>query len=140
MRVLIPELTRERLSAETGLVVVGGADSTLRLSRRKKRADHLTQAMVDRAVVAEVRDFLVATLTNQLRQLPPQLGAGGSCSASSLAAAGPTAAAGGGGTFAVPSHDSFVSIAGIPRNVRGGRKRNSSSASIEGVTGTLHRW
>jgi hypothetical protein len=34
---------RERLSVETGLVVVGGADSSLRLSRRKKKLESLTQ-------------------------------------------------------------------------------------------------
>ncbi len=34
---------RERLGVETGLVVVGGADSSLRLSRRKKKLESLTQ-------------------------------------------------------------------------------------------------
>ena len=33
---------RERLSVETGLVVVGGADSTLRISRRKKKVQQRT--------------------------------------------------------------------------------------------------
>jgi hypothetical protein len=47
------------------------------------------------------------------------------------------AAGGGGGAFAVP--DSFVSIGGVvPRSVaRGGRKRNSSSASTEGAGKTF---
>jgi hypothetical protein len=79
--------------------------------------------MVDRAIIAEVRDFLLSLLTAQLRQLA-------AANASSAAAA---AAAAGGGTFAVPSHDSFVSIAGIPRAVGRGRKRNSSTASSEGA-------
>jgi hypothetical protein len=78
--------------------------------------------MVDRAIIAEVRDFLLSLLTAQLRQLA-------AANASSAAAA----AAAGGGTFAVPSHDSFVSIAGIPRAVGRGRKRNSSTASSEGA-------
>jgi hypothetical protein len=105
---------------ETGLVVVGGADSTLRISRRKKKAEALTQSMVDRAILAEIRDFL---LTANLRQLT----AGG--------AEGPQPP-----TFAVPSHDSFVSLAGVvPRGggaVRS-RKRNSSSASNEGAGKTV---
>jgi hypothetical protein len=79
--------------------------------------------MVDRAIIAEVRDFLLSLLTAQLRQLA-------AANASTAAAA---AAAAGGGTFAVPSHDSFVSIAGIPRAVGRGRKRNSSTASSEGA-------
>jgi hypothetical protein len=83
--------------------------------------------MVDRAIIAEVRDFLLSLLTAQLRQLA-------AANASTAAAA---AAAAGGGTFAVPSHDSFVSIAGIPRAVGRGRKRNSSTASSEGAGNSL---
>jgi hypothetical protein len=77
--------------------------------------------MVDRAIIAEVRDFLLSLLTAQLRQLA-------AANASTAAAA-----AAAGGTFAVPSHDSFVSISGIPRAVGRGRKRNSSTASSEGA-------
>jgi hypothetical protein len=83
--------------------------------------------MVDRAIIAEVRDFLLSLLTAQLRQLA-------AANAASTAAA---AAAAGGGTFAVPSHDSFVSIAGIPRAVGRSRKRNSSTASSEGAGNSL---
>ena len=37
---------RERLSVETALVIVGGADDGLRLSKKKKKAENVTQCMV----------------------------------------------------------------------------------------------
>ena len=45
---------RERLGVETGLVIVGGADDNLRLSKRKKKAECVTQSMVDRCILDEV--------------------------------------------------------------------------------------
>nr|KAG5705251.1 hypothetical protein BaRGS_011277 [Batillaria attramentaria] len=42
---------REHMRAETGLVVVGGADEQLRLSHRQKREEGLTQAMADRCII-----------------------------------------------------------------------------------------
>ncbi|KAG7176672.1 KAT8 regulatory NSL complex subunit 3-like [Homarus americanus] len=49
---------RVRLRAETGLVVVGGADSHLRLSCQKRHLEGVTQSMVDRCIVDEIGDFL----------------------------------------------------------------------------------
>ncbi|KAK8730945.1 hypothetical protein OTU49_007715 [Cherax quadricarinatus] len=43
---------RVHLRAETGLVVVGGADSHLRLSCQKRHLEGVTQSMVDRCIVA----------------------------------------------------------------------------------------
>ena len=37
---------RERLSVETALVIVGGADDGLRLSKKKKKSENVTQCMV----------------------------------------------------------------------------------------------
>lgn len=54
---------RERMKAETGLVVVGGADDMLRVSRMKKKLDNITQVIVDRCLVDEVGDFLAGVLT-----------------------------------------------------------------------------
>nr|XP_027213090.1 KAT8 regulatory NSL complex subunit 3-like [Penaeus vannamei] len=48
---------RMRLRVETGLVVVGGADSHLRLSCRSGTWK-VTQSMVDRCIVDEIGDFL----------------------------------------------------------------------------------
>ncbi|XP_069954469.1 KAT8 regulatory NSL complex subunit 3 isoform X2 [Cherax quadricarinatus] len=49
---------RVHLRAETGLVVVGGADSHLRLSCQKRHLEGVTQSMVDRCIVDEIGDFL----------------------------------------------------------------------------------
>ncbi|XP_037787972.1 KAT8 regulatory NSL complex subunit 3-like isoform X4 [Penaeus monodon] len=49
---------RMRLRVETGLVVVGGADSHLRLSCQKRHMEGVTQSMVDRCIVDEIGDFL----------------------------------------------------------------------------------
>ena len=45
---------REKLRVETGLLLVGGADDQLRMSRSKKRICGLTQAMVDRCIMVFV--------------------------------------------------------------------------------------
>jgi len=97
---------RERLGVETGLVIVGGADDQLRLSRKKKKAECVTQSMVDRCIMDQLRNFLVSVLSKQ--------------PSASLQMQEPT--------FAVPSHDSFVSLAGVPRKVKS-RKRNSSAGA-----------
>lgn len=57
------ETMRERMKAETCMVVVGGADEHLRQHRAKKKTDGLTQSMVDRCIVDEISDFLVSILT-----------------------------------------------------------------------------
>lgn len=41
---------RERMKAENQLVVVGGADDLLRKTRASKRAEGITQAMMDRCI------------------------------------------------------------------------------------------
>ncbi|GFS07553.1 KAT8 regulatory NSL complex subunit 3, partial [Elysia marginata] len=53
---------RERLRVETGLLLVGGADDQLRMSRAKKRHCGLTQHMVDRCIMEEMFEFLGNTL------------------------------------------------------------------------------
>jgi regulatory NSL complex subunit 3 len=42
---------REHMRAETGLLVVGGADEQLRLSHRHKREQGVTQAVVDHLII-----------------------------------------------------------------------------------------
>ncbi|XP_070212314.1 KAT8 regulatory NSL complex subunit 3-like isoform X2 [Littorina saxatilis] len=54
---------REHMRAETGMLVVGGADEQLRLSHRKKREEGLTQAMADRWIIEEVNQFLGSILS-----------------------------------------------------------------------------
>lgn len=42
---------RERMRVETGLIVVGSADDYLRISKKKKKAEGITQNVVDRFIV-----------------------------------------------------------------------------------------
>ena len=56
---------REKMTVETGLVIVGGADDQLRLTNKKKRAELVTQAMVDKNIIEQIRTFLVGILIRQ---------------------------------------------------------------------------
>lgn len=50
---------RERITkAETGLVVVGGANDQLLISSEKKKFEAINQSMVDRAITDEIHDFV----------------------------------------------------------------------------------
>lgn len=42
---------RERMRIETGLIIVGSADDYLRVNKKKKRAEGITQSVVDRCIV-----------------------------------------------------------------------------------------
>ncbi|XP_067144031.1 KAT8 regulatory NSL complex subunit 3 isoform X3 [Centruroides vittatus] len=54
---------REHMRAESGLVVVGGADDALRISQIKKKLEGITQVMVDRCLLDEIGDYLESVLT-----------------------------------------------------------------------------
>ena len=56
---------REKMRVKTGLVIVGGADDQLRLTNRKKKAELVTQAMVDKSIIEQVRSFLATVLMKQ---------------------------------------------------------------------------
>ncbi|ESO93039.1 hypothetical protein LOTGIDRAFT_119842, partial [Lottia gigantea] len=45
------EHLRDRMKTETGLLVVGGSDDQLRMSRAKKKIEEVTQALVDRRIM-----------------------------------------------------------------------------------------
>ena len=53
---------RERMRVETGLIVVGAADDNLRVNKKKKKTEGITQSVVDRCVVVSCsnsRHFVV---------------------------------------------------------------------------------
>ncbi len=62
------ENLREHMRAETGLVVVGGADEHLRMSKMKKKIEGVTQSMVDRCIQDEISDFLCTVLTTSVAE------------------------------------------------------------------------
>ena len=56
---------REKMTVETGLIIVGGADDQLRLTNKKKRAELVTQTMVDKNIIEQIRAFLLGILLKQ---------------------------------------------------------------------------
>ncbi|CAH1099657.1 unnamed protein product [Psylliodes chrysocephalus] len=61
---------RERMRVETGLLVVGSADDYLRVSKKKRRQEGITQSIVDRCVVDEIGEFVSGLI---LSPYPPQI-------------------------------------------------------------------
>ena len=49
---------RERMRAESSMIVLGGADDKLRMSKAKKMMEGITQSMVDRCLADEIYNFI----------------------------------------------------------------------------------
>ncbi|XP_063909599.1 KAT8 regulatory NSL complex subunit 3 isoform X4 [Zophobas morio] len=68
---------RERMRVETGLIVVGAADDNLRVNKKKKKTEGITQSVVDRCVVDEIGEFISGIILSpyppQIRQSPTNL-------------------------------------------------------------------
>ncbi|KAF2880713.1 hypothetical protein ILUMI_25455 [Ignelater luminosus] len=61
---------RERMRVENSLIVVGSADDYLRVSKKTKRAEGITQSAVDRIIIENVGEFVSGLL---LSPYPPQM-------------------------------------------------------------------
>ncbi|CAG9857675.1 unnamed protein product [Phyllotreta striolata] len=61
---------RERMRVETGLLVVGSADDYLRVSKKKRRQEGITQSIVDRCILDEMGEFISGLI---LSPFPPQI-------------------------------------------------------------------
>ncbi|XP_065092627.1 KAT8 regulatory NSL complex subunit 3-like isoform X2 [Ochlerotatus camptorhynchus] len=61
------EFLRERMIAQTSLVVVGSADDCLRVCKSKRKIEGVTQSMVDNMVMDEVAEFATNCLLNPPR-------------------------------------------------------------------------
>lgn len=58
------ESLRERMQAQTSLVVVGSADDSLRVGHTKRQIEGVTQAMVDNMIIDEVAEFAATCIVN----------------------------------------------------------------------------
>ena len=59
---------RERMRAENALVVVGGADNNLRMSRAKRKQEGITQIVCDKKILDEISEFLGGILSQTTAQ------------------------------------------------------------------------
>ncbi|XP_076105175.1 uncharacterized protein LOC143073479 isoform X2 [Mytilus galloprovincialis] len=59
---------RERMRAENALVVIGGADNQLRMSRAKRKQEGITQIVCDKKILDEISEFLGGILSQSTSQ------------------------------------------------------------------------
>uniref|UniRef100_U5EQX1 Putative kat8 regulatory nsl complex subunit 3 n=1 Tax=Corethrella appendiculata TaxID=1370023 RepID=U5EQX1_9DIPT len=64
------EFMREKMVAQTNLVVIGSADDCLRVGKHKRKIEGITQSMVDNMVMDEIAEFATACLLNPPKPKP----------------------------------------------------------------------
>ena len=55
------------MTVETGLEIMGGADDHLRLTNKKKRAELVTQTMLDKQIIKQIRPSCWASSSSRHR-------------------------------------------------------------------------
>jgi regulatory NSL complex subunit 3 len=65
---------RDQMSVNTSLVVVGGCDDRLRMSHSRRRAEGVTQNMVDRCIIDKVAEFLHDITSHNTGDVMPACG------------------------------------------------------------------
>lgn len=67
------ETLRERMQANTSMVVIGSADDALRVGKTKRKIEGVTQAMIDNMIMDEISEFATASLENPIKVKPVSL-------------------------------------------------------------------
>lgn len=85
------ESLREKMSAQTSLVVVGSADDALRINKFNRHLEGVTQSVVDNMVADEIQDFISTCILNppgprEAQKYIHKRGAGGPTSSKSTTA------------------------------------------------------
>lgn len=60
---------RERMRVETGLIVVGSADDYLRVTKKKKKLEGITQAVVDKCITVSMTELFIFNKRTFLDQI-----------------------------------------------------------------------
>uniref|UniRef100_A0A8D8PD96 KAT8 regulatory NSL complex subunit 3 n=3 Tax=Culex pipiens TaxID=7175 RepID=A0A8D8PD96_CULPI len=114
------ELLRERMIAQTSLVVVGSADDCLRVCKTKRKIEGVTQSMVDNMVMDEVAEFTTNWLLNPPRPKPAIKDPNGQPKSNLLLSNNSSNLAATGGPAVIPS---------VPPPIAANRKRRMSQSA-----------
>lgn len=64
------ETLRERMQANTSMVVIGSADDALRVGKTKRKIEGITQSMIDNMIMDEIAEFATTCLENPTKYKP----------------------------------------------------------------------
>lgn len=124
------EFLREKMVAQTSLVVVGSADDCLRVCKSKRKIEGVTQSMVDNMVMDEVAEFATNCLLNPPRPKQTIKDPNGQKSNLLLSNNSTNLAATGGG-LAVATANAHTAATNVASNYNRKRKASQSAENIE---------